>query len=215
MPSRDISTACAWRSWCGANLRRTPAAAATRCSSARIPAGPQGWPRVGPRSTQNRAPTGRLARCSSHGPLVPAPAVHADLAALAALPVPDQHGTAAAVQIAFGQRERFADPQSGAPEHDDDGSQPNALRPVAAGAHHGDDLLDAGRVRRVAAALVAGRAPLVKAGQGRRRAAPSGAIQQRHRFHDVLLWTRVYDPDLRAAPSRSGISATPSARGRA
>jgi integrase/recombinase XerD len=71
------------------------------------------------------------------------------------------------------------------------------------------------RISELIAPLVAGRAPVVKARQGRRRAAPPGAIQQRHRFHDVLLWTRMYHPDPRAAPNRSGISVMPSARGRA
>jgi hypothetical protein len=67
IPSRDISTACAWRSWCGANRRRTPAAMAASCSCLRIPAGAHGRPRVGPRTTQNSLPTGRPLRSSSHG----------------------------------------------------------------------------------------------------------------------------------------------------
>jgi hypothetical protein len=36
----------------------------------------------------------------------------------AAFPTSGQHGAAPAVEIAFGQRERLADPQTGAPEHD-------------------------------------------------------------------------------------------------
>jgi hypothetical protein len=40
----------------------------------------------------------------------PRPAVHPDLAALAALPSPDQHCATGPVQIALLERERFADP---------------------------------------------------------------------------------------------------------
>src|SRR4051812_24656855 len=45
-PSRAISTACAWRNWCGANRRRTPAVAATRRKWARAAAAAHGRPRV-------------------------------------------------------------------------------------------------------------------------------------------------------------------------
>jgi hypothetical protein len=41
--------------------------------------------------------------------LLPRPAVHPDLAALAALPAPDEDGAARSVQIAFLEREGFAD----------------------------------------------------------------------------------------------------------
>jgi hypothetical protein len=66
-PSRAISTACAWRSWCGANRRLTPAAVA-RWRSCSLAAEPDhGRPRVGPLTTQKSAPTGISARCSSQG----------------------------------------------------------------------------------------------------------------------------------------------------
>ena len=90
-----------------------------------------------------------------------------DLAALAALTTSDQDRAAAAVQIGLDERERLTDPQSCAPEHDDDRAQSHALRPAAAGAHYGNDLLDARRVGRVVQASLWGRAPLVEAGQGR------------------------------------------------
>jgi hypothetical protein len=48
-----------------------------------------------------------------------APAVHTDLAALAALAVADQHRAALLVEVDLGQRERFLDAQAGAPEHND------------------------------------------------------------------------------------------------
>src|SRR5215210_4370648 len=72
-PSRAISTAWAWRSWCGANLRRTPALAARRRNCARIDgAGVREAPsiahgrlprppgRVGPAYLQNGADHGSL-----------------------------------------------------------------------------------------------------------------------------------------------------------
>jgi hypothetical protein len=64
---RASSTAWAWRSWCGANRRRTPASAAKRRNSTRTPALDQGSPRVGPSMMQNSAPTGSSIRAASHG----------------------------------------------------------------------------------------------------------------------------------------------------
>ena len=51
--------------------------------------------------------------------LLPCPSVQPDLSPLASLPAPDENCTAGAVEIALLKRERFADPQSGAPEQDD------------------------------------------------------------------------------------------------
>jgi hypothetical protein len=48
MPSCAISIAFAWRSWCSANRRRTPAAAAVRRSCLRAADGSQCRPAVGP-----------------------------------------------------------------------------------------------------------------------------------------------------------------------
>ena len=53
-----VSTACAWRSWCGAKRRRTPAMAARRRSSARAPVCDQTRPWVGPSITHRNGPTG-------------------------------------------------------------------------------------------------------------------------------------------------------------
>jgi hypothetical protein len=52
--------------------------------------------------------------------LIPSPAVHPDLAAFAALPVPDEHGAAWAVKVRFGKVECLADPEPGAPQHHDE-----------------------------------------------------------------------------------------------
>src|SRR5687767_2622705 len=56
-PSRAISTACAWRSWCGAKRRRTPARAAVRRSSVRAAPVDQWRPHVVPLMTYSKAPT--------------------------------------------------------------------------------------------------------------------------------------------------------------
>jgi len=51
--------------------------------------------------------------------MLPGPAVHSDLAPPAALPGADQDGAALSVKVGLCQRERFADPQPGSPQHDD------------------------------------------------------------------------------------------------
>ena len=90
-PSRAISTAWAWRSWCGAKRRRTPASAAVWRSCSRAAPCDQACPRVGPVSTQNSGPTGSSTRTCSHCcQLLPGPVVHADLAAAAALAAADE-----------------------------------------------------------------------------------------------------------------------------
>ena len=72
------------------------------------------------------------------------------------------------VEIAFGELERFVDPETGSPEDHDQRAQPSAVRPVARGAHDGDDFLDLGRVGGVAEPFVAGRLAGVEARQRRR-----------------------------------------------
>src|SRR5919108_2113010 len=123
-PSRAISTACAWRSWCGANRRRTPAWRAMRRSSVRAAAGAPGPPARRAVDDAEQRPDGQLdARLEPGRELLPGPVVHADLAAAAALAAPHQQRPAARVQVGLCQRERLADPQAGAPEHDDQTAQ--------------------------------------------------------------------------------------------
>src|SRR3954453_5946545 len=99
-PSWASSIAWAWRSWCKAKRRRTPARAASRRSMARAEAGCQGRPRVGPLMTQNSGPTGhRAANLEPGFELFEAPVVHADFAAAAAFATPDQDRAAAAVEV--------------------------------------------------------------------------------------------------------------------
>jgi hypothetical protein len=60
------------------------------------------------------------------------PSGPSDLATLAALAVADQDRAATQIKVALGKRQRFAGPQSGAPEHDDQATQPDRVVVVAA-----------------------------------------------------------------------------------
>jgi hypothetical protein len=113
--------------------------------------------------------------------LLEAPGVHPDLAPAPALARAHEQRAALRVEIALVERERLLDPQPGAPEHRDQRAQARAMAILAGGAHHRDDLLDARRVGRVVLALVARRAACVVAGQGRRRAAAAGDVEQLRR----------------------------------
>ncbi len=178
-PSRAISTAWAWRSWWGAKRRRTPAVTAS-CRERRADRGGCPWPPRGwsVDDAQQRA-DGQLHPAFQPGlELLPAPAVHARLAALAALTLPHEKAPARNVEVAFGEGERLADPESGAPQQHDQGAGPEAVRAVASAAHHRNDLLNAGRIGGVAQALVARWATAVVARQrGGRAATPSGVDQ--------------------------------------
>jgi hypothetical protein len=115
--------------------------------------------------------------------LLPAPLVHADLSAAAALAAPDKQRAAAAVQARLAKRQRLVDAQPGPPKHDDHTAQPTSVTAIAGRPHDGDDLLDGRRVGRIAQALVAGRATDVETRHGRRRATSTGTIKQQLR-HD-------------------------------
>jgi hypothetical protein len=54
-----------------------------------------------------------------------------------------EHRAAARIEVEFAQIERFLDAQPGAPEHDDQAAGAVAVEPVAAAAHHLDDLAPA------------------------------------------------------------------------
>jgi len=108
--------------------------------------------------------------------LVPCPAVHPDLSALAALPTPDEHSAAGAVEVALLEHERLADPQPGTPQQYYQRTKAVTVGAVTDRAHHGDDLLDRRRIGRVLLALVSGWTPSVIARHGRRRAAMAGDV---------------------------------------
>ena len=82
--------------------------------------------------------------------LLPGPVIHADLPPAAALAAPDQHGAPTRVEVGFGEGERLADPQPGAPQHDDQTTQTLAMLTLAGGAQERGDLLHARRVGRIA-----------------------------------------------------------------
>src|SRR4051812_38578165 len=119
-PSRAISTACACRSWWGAKRRRTPERAAVSRSWARAAAIDQARPRVGPadhaeQRSDRQLDTGLQPRLE----LFPGPVVHADLAPAPALAAAYEHRSAPRIEVGLVERERFAVPQSCAPEDDD------------------------------------------------------------------------------------------------
>ena len=76
--------------------------------------------------------------------LVPAPHVHADLAATPAVAATHEQRAAPVIEIGFCQRQCFLDPQPGAPEDHDQATQASPVRVVAGGAHDGDNLLTLG-----------------------------------------------------------------------
>src|SRR3954454_14697485 len=189
-PSWASSIAWAWRSWCGAKRRRTPARAASRRSMARAGAGCHGAPA---RGAVDHAEQG----ADGHGPadgqpafeLLKAPVVHANLATAAAFAAPDQYGPAAAVEIELVEVQGLLDAQSGAPEDNDQRACPGAVDGVFAAAHDGDDFLRARWIGREVAALLGRRASRVAVGYGGRRAASSERVQRRRGRHECLLQT--------------------------
>jgi hypothetical protein len=74
------------------------------------------------------------------------------------------------VEVVLGERERLLDAQPGAPQDDDHRSHAPAVTVIGRVAHDRHDLVDGGRVGRVAHALVARRTLGVTARQRRRRA---------------------------------------------
>jgi hypothetical protein len=107
-----------------------------------------------------------------------APIVHADLAAPVALPVTNQQGPAALVDVGLGQGEGFGDPQPAAPEHRDQRPDPEAVPGVAGLAHDEDDLLRARRIGRVLPAFVGRHSAAQDPGGRRRRATTPGHVEQ-------------------------------------
>jgi hypothetical protein len=95
---------------------------------------------------------------------LPCPTVHPDLTAPTALPVSDLDRAPDPVQIALGQRKRFADPQPSAPQHHDHAAEPDSVGVITSSAHDGDDLLDRRRVRWISKPLVARRSASVVPG---------------------------------------------------
>jgi len=110
--------------------------------------------------------------------MVPSPGVHADLPAPTTLASADDDAPADGIKVALSERQSLVDPQSCAPEQDDESTGTQSRCSVAGASHHRDDLFDGGRIGRVVAALVARRAAIVKAGHGRRRPAATSGIEK-------------------------------------
>src|SRR3954464_4227309 len=104
-PSRAISTAWAWRSWCGAKRRRTPASAAVGRSCARAAARARGRPGEHAEQGADRQLDTKVQPLLLQ--LLPGPRVHAYLAAAAPLSAADEDCAAAGVEVSLGERERF------------------------------------------------------------------------------------------------------------
>jgi hypothetical protein len=133
--------------------------------------------------TEQRPDRKRGAQLQPRRQLLPGPSVHPDLAAFAAFAVPNQDRASVGVEVALVQGERFADPQAGAPQHDDQAAQTDRAGVITGGAHHSDDLLDCRRISRISLPLVARRSALVEAGQRRRRALTAAGVQQQGGWH--------------------------------
>ena len=74
------------------------------------------------------------------------------------------------LKVVLSQRERRANAQTAAPEHDDQRAQAPPVAVLPGEAHDRDDLLDRRRVGWIELALIARRTPRVIARQGRGRA---------------------------------------------
>jgi hypothetical protein len=118
--------------------------------------------------------------------LFPGPVVHADLTPAPALASAHEHRSASWVEVGLFERERFVDPQSRAPQDDDQPAKPPAVQVVTGLAHDGDDLGDRRRIGWVTATFVPRRTPGVKSGHRGRRSPTTGGVDQ-HLRHDALL----------------------------
>jgi hypothetical protein len=108
----------------------------------------------------------------------PAPRVHSQFAAAAALATVDKQRAAAVVQVGFGERERFLDSWPCAPQDHNQAAQSAAVRAGSRDAHDGDDFLDFRWIGRVTQAFVAWRAAGVESRHGCRRPTSTSTIEQ-------------------------------------
>ena len=128
-PSRASSTACARRSWWGANRRRD---AGVDGELAQFGAGGGGGPAAatgGAVDDTEQRSRRQLGPVDAPGvELLEAEPVHAGLAALVALAMADQQRAAALIHVGLVERQRSRDPQPAAPQDRDQRSDP---QPVA------------------------------------------------------------------------------------
>ena len=164
-------------------MRREPPPDARACCGARQLLAGRGWLPAPARSraaNHTRQRADRQLTTGSHPRLQlrPRPAIHPDLATTAALAVTHQDRAARGIQVGLREIGRLTDPQTRPPQNHDQRAQPGAVGAAAGFAHHRDDLLDRGRVRRIPPALVSGSTTLVKAGHRDRRPAMTSRVIQ-------------------------------------
>jgi hypothetical protein len=155
MPPRAISTAWAWRSLV---RREAPAdtGAARQAPELSPRRGSRPWPSSrGPVDHAEERTNRQLhPELQLEIKLPPSPIVHANLAALATLAMPDEHRSAPGLEVSLGECQGLADPKTGSPEDDRQPSKAQSRRPLPGLAHQGDDLLHPRWIGGVAAALV-------------------------------------------------------------
>lgn len=134
---------------------------------------------------EERADGQLQARASPFLDVLPGPLVDPDLAPLAAFALADEDRSASWFEVGLAQDECFVDPQTGAPQDHDQRADSVAVKTGAGGPHHGDDLLDPGRVGRVAPSFVARDEPATVAGERGRRSTTACSIEQLDRYRDL------------------------------
>jgi hypothetical protein len=80
---------------------------------------------------EQRADRHLLAELQPRLELLPAPGIHADLSPLPALAAANENRATVRVEIALGQGERLADPQSSAPQDDEQAAQTRTASPIS------------------------------------------------------------------------------------
>jgi hypothetical protein len=125
---------------------------------------------------EERADRQRGARIEPGSQLVPRPAIHAGLAPSAALTLAHEYRPTTAVEVALGERQRLADPESRPPKDDHEAPQAQPVPSAARGAHDGNNLLDVRRIRGIAQAFIPRWPAAVIAGQGCRRTATTSRV---------------------------------------
>jgi hypothetical protein len=126
------------------------------------------WPPAG-RAAQNAEQCADRKTGAQRRPrdeLLPGPAVHPHLTALAALAISYEDRASPRVEVTLSKRECLADSEAGAPEYDDQAAQSGALRVVACHRHDGDDFLDSGWVCGIAQTFIVRRTARVESREG-------------------------------------------------
>ncbi len=151
-PSRASSTAWAWRSWCGANRRRTPACVARRRNSTRTAASTRPARVSGRRSRRTAARPAARDACEEPGASCSQPQASIPISRRRP-PLPWRTSSDPRRGSRSGSASESASWMRSPPRQSTTiNARTRAAVTVVVGlAHHGDDLLDGRRVGRVAA----------------------------------------------------------------